>query len=139
MLAPVKTTRDNQRHLPLSNRRISKLAIVLLVALPSLACVETGPSTQAQVCESYEELAEELASTRLWDNGVFRRAGSLGRVASRYEQSAGVMADGERLEEISDSDQTSGQALDNATRSISPLCGQSSLSGYTARLALGLG
>lgn len=122
--------------------RLSRLAVPLvgatMLAATTSACLDTGPSTAAEVCASYQELAEELGGTRLIDNTVFWDARSLGRVAVRYEESAGVQADGELLKEIGDSDSTSTQELDRATGSISALCGQGSLSFYAARIQLGL-
>lgn len=113
------------------------MLIAAVALLPTVGCLETGPTTSAQVCEDYRDLAEEMASNSFFDNGVFRKAGSLGRTASRYEGSSAVQAEGERLEEIGDSDRTSDAALDGATRAISSLCGQSSLSSYTLDIKFG--
>ena len=115
--------------------------LVAAVAGVSLlaACAEPGPATAADVCDAYEELAEELGNANgFFDNGVFNKAKSLGNVAVRYDVDASVMADGDSLKAIGDSDSTSDLALDRASRSISALCGERSLSGYSARLKLGL-
>lgn len=116
------------------------LAGLLIVVAPVAAsCGASGPSTAAQVCDEFHQLADEMNEIRiLGDNAVFNAADDLGGVASRYEANAAVMADGESLKAIADQDQTSDDALDRASFAIADLCGKRSLTSYSSRLFMGL-
>lgn len=118
------------------------LVAVLILGLGPLvaaACGSSGPSTAAEVCDSFTELADATGELGLLaDNAVFSRAGDLGDVAVRYEESSSVMAAGEALKVIGDSDKTTDRALDEAAQPIANFCGKTSLSGYAARRRLGL-
>ncbi len=107
-----------------------------LLLLTAVGCAPQGPSTQEEVCADYRELGEELLPGRLLDNTVFWKAKALGRSAARYEASEAVVADGEALIEIGESDQTSTEALDQASAAVASLCGQPRLALYTAKLLL---
>jgi len=116
--------------------------VILLAATTPLAvaaCGASGPATAAEVCDSFTELADELTKINGFiDNGVFSKAGKLGKVAVRYEESTPVMVAGEALKEIADRDEVSLGTLDDAAQPIANLCGQSSLISSSARRTFGL-
>lgn len=119
-------------------RRREMLATMLVGVAVLPACAASGPATATEVCDAYQELAEEMGNANgLFDNAIFNRAEDLGEVAVRYEANDSIVADGEALKAIGDSDSTSDVALDRASSAISALCGQQSLSGYSARLRFG--
>jgi hypothetical protein len=103
---------------------------VLLSSLTVAGCsAESGPSTQAQVCDGYDELSQALLEGNgLFGNPLFDTAGDLGDAASRFEANAEVQADGQRLQEIADADSTSGAELEQATRAVAAACGAPPLS-----------
>jgi hypothetical protein len=105
--------------------RRSAPALALVVATVVLAaCFNSEPTTKAALCEKFDALGKELLTTHiLSDNAVFRRVGELADAAGRYEASAAVKAEAKRIQEIADSDKTSGVQLLNATQAVADVCG----------------
>lgn len=113
--------------------------LLMAASLVTASCGASGPSTATQVCDEFRALAKEMSEIRvLGDNAVFSAADDLGDVATRFEGSAAVMADGASLNAIADMDETSDDALDRASFAIANLCGKRSLTSYSSRLFLGL-
>lgn len=102
-------------------RPVLAASLMLVVAT---GCVHSAPTTKAALCQKFDALGEELLSTHLFsDNAVFRRAGDLADAAERYDASASVKAEAERIHKIADGDSTSGVQLLNATQAIADVCG----------------
>jgi hypothetical protein len=97
---------------------------VLALGLAGGGCTESGPSTEAEVCQAYDDLSAALLDTNgFFDNAVFHRAGDLGGLAARFEGDSSVRADGQALKAIADGDETSGAELEDASRNVASLCG----------------
>lgn len=100
------------------------LALVLLAAVATGCGLSAGPSTQAELCDGYDALGDEIRNVNgLWDNGIFSAAADLGRTARRYEDNTSVQTSGDQLIKISDSDETSFDALSTAAIEIQAECG----------------
>lgn len=111
-------------------RLTGALVVRRLVAIGLLATVATacgsaaGPSTMAELCDSYDALSGEIGEFNgLFDNAIFSAAGDLGHVAQRYEDDSSVQASGEQLVQISDSDETSSYELSTAAVEVQAECG----------------
>ncbi|HEY4458008.1 MAG TPA: hypothetical protein VGN81_27080, partial [Pseudonocardiaceae bacterium] len=89
-----------------------------------IAGCATGPTTRAQVCTQFDELGQKvLAANGLFDNPVFSEAGDLADTARRYPGTPDLGGDAGALDDIANSDSTSGMAIENATTHIAALCG----------------
>jgi hypothetical protein len=100
-------------------------AVVSLAAAGSLlAGCATGPTDKAQVCAAFDELGTQLMQGNgVFGNPLFTKAEDLADVADRYQGGPSLAGDAAALEEIADSDSTSGAELMSATGSIATLCG----------------
>lgn len=106
---------------PVSRRRW--LTMVVLAIVLTACGLSAGPSTQAQLCDGYDALSDEVRDVNgLFDNAIFSAAGDLGRTAQRYEDNATVQTAGEQLVQISDSDETSFDELSTAAVEIQAEC-----------------
>ncbi|MFG1666291.1 molybdenum ABC transporter substrate-binding protein [Streptomyces sp. Y7] len=104
-------------------RRIAAaVAAVGLLALATAGCA-TGPTSREEVCERYGSLNDRIGIGTVVGDPVFWAAGELADVADRYEGPEDLSADAERLEAISDADETSLLELSEATGSVATLCG----------------
>lgn len=104
-------------------RRIAvAVAAVGLFTVTTTACA-TGPTSRKEVCDRYDSLGDRIGIGGVFGNPVFWAAGELADVADRYEGPEDLSADAERLDTISDSDETSVPELSQATGSIATLCG----------------
>lgn len=103
------------------------LRLLIPTAGVLIACASAcagGPSTAADVCTAFDELAGSVrAMTGFYDNPVFSHADDLGDVAGRYRGGADLSADVAALHGIADGDTTSVTQLEAATDHIARLCG----------------
>lgn len=107
------------------NRSMFGTAVGMAVCVLTFAGCSSGPSTQTEVCDAYDNLASEAFQGNAgFGNPLFDAAGELGNVAAAYPDS-GVQQDGAELKAIADSDSTSVAELESATTSIASLCGGS--------------
>ena len=102
--------------------------ILMLVVLVGCG----GDTTREDVCGAYNGLSAEVSGPHPFsDNVVFRKARALSNQASRYKDSAVVMAEADDLRRIGESNSTSLGELSDATTAIAGLCG------HTLALATG--
>lgn len=102
---------------------ISGYVVATLCAQLMTAC-SSEPTTREQVCASFDELGTSLASGNgLFDNPIFSAAEDLSKVAKRYAGDVDLSNNAVALQEVADSDSTSGQDLMIATSEIADLCG----------------
>jgi len=104
-----------------------KRVLVLAAAVVALASAcSIAPTSKQDVCDEFRELGKELASASgIYANAVFRQAGDLSSVASRYEGGDSLKSDADALDRISDSKETDSGQLRAATGKIAALCGHS--------------
>lgn len=99
-----------------------------VIGLVALTGCSSGPSTQAQVCESFDVLASQaFQGNSGFGNPLFDAVSDLGEKASAYSDS-NVQQDGADLLAIDESGSTSIAELESATTSIGSLCGGSLMS-----------
>ena len=100
-------------------------AVVLVVvgATTLTGCFTAGPATRQELCASYDELGTQVMSPHWSDNVIFRDAGSLADVASRYDADSAVKSEAPAINDIANSSSTSLNNLMNATTSIADVCG----------------
>jgi hypothetical protein len=111
-------------HHPMSRVRRTALAAAAAGLLALTAACATGPTTRKEVCDKYDDLGRRLMGIGgVIGNPVFWAAGDLADLAERYEGPEDLSADAERLDEISDADETDTTELSNATQSVAALCG----------------
>ncbi|MFD0434570.1 molybdenum ABC transporter substrate-binding protein [Streptomyces chartreusis] len=104
-------------------RRIAVVVVAVgLIALTTAGCA-TGPTSRKEVCERYDSLSDRIGIGTVFGNPVFWAAGELADVADRYEGPEDLSSDAERLDSISDADETSLLELSEATESVAALCG----------------
>jgi hypothetical protein len=104
-------------------RQVATAGAVLVVATSLAGCFDSGPSTKQELCASYSVLGTEVLSPHFSDNVIFRDAGALASVASRYNADPAVMSSAPALKAIANSSSTSVGDLMNATTSIEAVCG----------------
>ncbi len=103
---------------------VPAVSVALVVALTP-GCSMFGPTTVSEVCAEFDELGDRFVEVNGFaDNSLFSQAGDLADVAGRYDGTPSLSADADALEEISDSDSTTGFELMAATGSIASLCGR---------------
>ncbi|MEU6809728.1 molybdenum ABC transporter substrate-binding protein [Streptomyces sp. NPDC046831] len=110
-------------HRSIARARRAAVAAVAAGLLTLTAACATGPTTRKEVCGKYDSLGERIGIGVVVGDPVFWAAGSLADVAGRYPGPEDLSADAERLDDISDSDETSLAQLSDATESIAALCG----------------
>ncbi|WP_159771392.1 molybdenum ABC transporter substrate-binding protein [Streptomyces sp. HM190] len=113
------------RYYPTARVRRTALCVAAagLLALTATSCA-TGPTSRKEVCDKYDALGERLTGiSGVIGDPVFWAAGELSDVAERYEGPEDLSADAERLDDISDADETDTNELSNSTQSIAALCG----------------
>lgn len=99
------------------------LAATIGITLIVVSACSNGPSTQADLCQTFDKLGSELAHANgFFDNVIFQTAGDLGDLAARFPQ-RDLSADAASLKEISGSDSTSSLALARGTEGIAQVCG----------------
>ncbi len=104
--------------------RCRPILAVILTTVVLAACINSGPTTRASLCQKFDALGKEMLSMHLFsDNAVFRRAGDMADSAERYEASSEVEAEARRIRKIADSDSTSPSELLNATQAVADVCG----------------
>lgn len=104
--------------------RVGATFVVAAAALTLPSC-SSGPTTKAELCDSYDELSEQLLEGNgIFGNPLFKAAGKLGRAAENYEGDASVRSAGEALSRIADSDETTGGELSDAAGPIGSHCGR---------------
>jgi hypothetical protein len=105
-------------------RNVVVLALVVVAGSGVVGGCSFGPSTKAEVCESFDALDEQLLSGNgYFGNPLFHKAEDLADVAERYDGQPSLAGDAEALHRIADSDATNGAELMNATTSVARLCG----------------
>ena len=95
-----------------------------LLAAGGAGC-SNGPTTQAEVCSSYDSLAAELDSDQvagLFDGHIYDAIKDLGGTASRYEDDANVEEAGEALKDLAEQEEISMLELMGATAPFESLC-----------------
>jgi hypothetical protein len=107
---------------------VKKTSRLTLTALLSAAVVLVGcsstPSTKDEICTTFDELGTQIfEGNSIIGNPLFRKTEDLADVAGRYEGEPDLSVDAEALNQIADSDSTSGEELMNATVSVANLCG----------------
>jgi hypothetical protein len=105
-----------------------RFRVALAAALSAVAAIVVGcsstPATEAEVCSLFDELGTQLLEGNgIIGNPLFRKTEQLADLASRYEGAPDLTADAEALQQIADSDSTSGEELMNASMGIANLCG----------------
>ncbi|MCQ4040881.1 molybdenum ABC transporter substrate-binding protein [Streptantibioticus rubrisoli] len=101
-------------------------ALVLVTATVALAGCggESGPSSRAEVCRSFDKLGDRmLAANGVFDDPLFHQTGDLAGLTSRYPGPPDLSADAARLHRIAGSNSTTGADLLAATEHIADLCG----------------
>lgn len=100
-------------------------AVVSLAAAGLLlAGCASEPASKAEVCAVFDELGSQaMEGNGVFGNPLFNKAEDLADVADRYEEGPSLAGDAAALQEIADSDSTSGMELMGATGSIADLCG----------------
>jgi hypothetical protein len=103
-------------------RARSALTVVALATMLVAAC--GGPTTKDEVCDSFDALGTQLLQGNgILGNPLFHKAKALADIAGRYDGDPDLSGDADRLQDIADSDSTSGLELMNATARIAELCG----------------
>ena len=105
-----------------SGVRIAAGATAVALALGGCS---TGPSTQAEVCQAFDELASQAMRGNGLGNPLFDAIDSLADKAGSYDGDAQVKQSAEQLKDIADSDSTSIAQLESATTAIGSMCGGS--------------
>lgn len=100
-------------------------AVVSLAAAGMLlsGCA-SRPAEKAEVCATFDDLGTQLMQGNgVFGNPLFNKTEDLAGVADRYVGTPSLVDDASALEQIADSDSTSGAELIAATGSIATLCG----------------
>ena len=102
--------------------RSALTAVTLATMLVVAGC--GGPTTKQEVCDSFDALGTQfMQGNGIFGNPLFHKAEDLAGIAGRYDGEPDLSGDADRLQEIADSDSTSGLELMNATTHIAELCG----------------
>jgi hypothetical protein len=98
-------------------------AAVTAVAVVS-GCGSRGPSTKAEVCDSFSQVgAQLLQGNGIIGNPLFHSVKDLGSTAQRFASDASVVSDGQKLSELGGKNTLSGEDLRNASINLANLCG----------------
>lgn len=109
------------------SRPIGAAATALALTAVMTGC-STAPTTQAEVCAAYDELAEQaLQGNGIFGNPLFKAVEKLADKAGAYEGGGSVAAAADRLHDIADADSTSIGEIEDAASAIGQLCGSGSL------------
>jgi hypothetical protein len=106
-------------------RKVSGAATMTVIVLGSLLLsrCSSGPSTQSEVCKTFDELGLQiLQGNGIIGNPLFHKAEELSGIVKRYD-GADLAEDAAALRKIADSDSTNSAELMNATTHIAALCG----------------
>lgn len=99
----------------------------MVAGIVLVGCAPSGPTTEAELCEAYQEVYTQMSSpiSGVYGNPVFSAIGDLASVSARYEGDGQdvVHSGAERLKEIADSDETSVGEVAMATGPVATVCG----------------
>ena len=102
----------------------SLVGMVLLGAVALTGC-SNGPTTQAEVCGSYNELADELESDQvsgLFDRHIYDAIKELGGTAARYDADSSVSDAGEAMKALAKQEEISMLELMGAAAPFESFC-----------------
>lgn len=100
-------------------------AVLAALALLLLPACSVGPVTQAELCDGFDTLDQELLRGNAGPgNPLFDAAEDLGGMAERYDGPENVSADAAALAAVGEDSSTDSNELRNATIQISALCGR---------------
>lgn len=100
------------------------LLLLLLLSVALVGC-SGGPTTQAEVCSSYDSLADELDSgqvTGLFDGHIYDAIKDLGGTASRYEADSNISEAGDVMKDLAKQEQISMLELMGAAAPFDAFC-----------------
>lgn len=110
---------------PTSSRIGRSLVGMAVFGAVALTGCSNGPTTQAEVCGSYNELAEELESDQVsgvFDGHIYDAIEELGGTAARYDADSNVADAGEAMKDLAKQGEISMLELMGAAAPFDSFC-----------------